>query len=53
MCNLYQVKTNQESMRAIAGAMQERLNLEPEVEVYPDRTAPVIRNDGGDRELVG
>ncbi len=53
MCNLYQVRTNQEAMRDIAGAMSERLNLEPEVEVYPDRPAPVIRNRDGARELVG
>lgn len=53
MCNLYQVRTNQEAMRDIAGAMSERLNLEPEVEVYPDRPAPVIRNRDGSRELVG
>lgn len=39
-------------MRDIAGAMSERLNLEPEVEVYPDRPAPVIRNRDGARELV-
>lgn len=53
MCNLYQVRTNQEAMRDIAGAMSERINLEPEVEVYPDRPAPVIRNHEGARELVG
>ncbi|WP_111850997.1 SOS response-associated peptidase [Agrobacterium cavarae] len=52
MCNLYQVRTNQEAMRDIAGAMTERLNLEPEVEVYPDRPAPIIRNNGSARELV-
>lgn len=53
MCNLYQVRTNQEAMRDIAGVMTERLNLEPEVEVYPDRPAPIIRNHYGARELVG
>ncbi|WP_320202812.1 SOS response-associated peptidase [Agrobacterium rosae] len=52
MCNLYQVKTNQEAIRAIAGAMQERLNLQPDVEVYPDRGAPVVRNKDGARELT-
>lgn len=52
MCNLYQVRTYQEAMRDIARAMSERLNLEPEVEVYPDRPAPVIRNNGDARELV-
>lgn len=53
MCNLYRVKTNQESIRDIAGIMEERLNLEPDVEVYPDRPAPVVRNGDKGRELVG
>lgn len=53
MCNLYRVKTNQESIRDIVGIMQERLNLEPDVEVYPDRPAPVVRNSESGRELVG
>ncbi len=53
MCNLYRVKTNQESIRDIVGIMQERLNLEPDVEVYPDRPAPVVRNGESGRELVG
>ncbi|NTF32286.1 SOS response-associated peptidase [Rhizobium skierniewicense] len=52
MCNLYQVRTNQEAMRDIAGMMSERLNLQPDVEVYPDRPAPVVRNKDGGRELV-
>lgn len=53
MCNLYRVKTNQESIRDIVGIMQERLNLEPDVEVYPDRLTPVVRNSESGRELVG
>lgn len=52
MCNLYQVRTNQEAMRDIAGLMSERLNLQPDIEVYPDRPAPVVRNKDGGRELV-
>ena len=52
MCNLYQVKTNQEAMRDIAGMMSERLNLQPDIEVYPDRPAPVVRNINGSRELA-
>lgn len=35
------------------GIIQERLNLEPDVEVYPDRPAPVVRNGDSGRELVG
>lgn len=52
MCNLYQVSTNQQAIRAIAGVMQERLNLQPEIEVYPDRVAPIVRNKDGERELT-
>ena len=52
MCNLYQVRTNQEAMRDIAGMMRERLNLQPDIEAYPDRPAPVVRNKDGGRELV-
>ncbi|KAA3509674.1 SOS response-associated peptidase [Agrobacterium rosae] len=52
MCNLYQVRTNQEVMRDIAGMMQERLNLQPDLEIYPDRPAPVIRNKDSARELT-
>ena len=52
MCNLYQVRTNKVAMRDIAGMMSERLNLQPDVEVYPDRPAPVVRNRDGGRELV-
>lgn len=52
MCNLYQVRTNQEAMRDIAGMMSERLNLQPDIEIYPDRPAPVVRNKDSGRELV-
>ena len=52
MCNLYQVRTNQEAMRDIVGVMEERLNLQPDIEVYPDRPAPVVRNKDGGRELA-
>lgn len=53
MCNLYNVRTNQEALREIARAMRDGLgNLEPSLDVYPDRPAPVVRNFNGDRELA-
>ena len=53
MCNLYNVRTNQEALREIARVMHDRLgNLEPALDVYPDRPAPVVRNGAEGRELV-
>jgi len=52
MCNLYSVKTTQEAIRDVIGTMTERLNLQPEYEVYPDRAAPVVRNTTDGRELI-
>ncbi|PZU22785.1 MAG: DUF159 family protein [Shinella sp.] len=52
MCNLYRVTTNQEAIRHIARTMTDRINLEPDVEVYPDRQGPVVRNGAYDRELI-
>lgn len=53
MCNLYNISTNQQAIRDIAGAMQDGLgNLEPALDVYPDRPAPVVRNTQQGRELA-
>lgn len=53
MCNLYNVKTNQQAIRDIADVMVESIgNLEPSIDVYPDRAAPVVRNTGKGRELA-
>nr|WP_283258525.1 SOS response-associated peptidase family protein [Pseudomonas sp. GX19020] len=53
MCNLYNVKTNQQAIRDITDVMIESIgNLEPEIAVYPDRPAPVVRNTGKGRELA-
>lgn len=53
MCNLYNVKTNQQAIRDIADVMVESIgNLEPGIDVYPDRPAPVVRNTGKGRELA-
>ena len=53
MCNLYNLTTNQQAIRDIAGATSDSLgNLEPSLDVYPDRPAPVVRNTGSGRELA-
>ncbi|MCO5081606.1 MAG: SOS response-associated peptidase [Rhizobiaceae bacterium] len=54
MCNLYNISTNQEALRALASSFDDLLgNLEPSIDVWPDRTAPIIRNGlSGRREAV-
>ncbi len=53
MCNLYNLTTNQQAIRHIARVMQDSLgNLEPSLDVYPDRPTPVVRNTSEGRELV-
>jgi putative SOS response-associated peptidase YedK len=54
MCNLYNLTTNQEAMRRLFRIGRDLFgNLEPSLDVYPDRPAPVIRTGAdGDRELV-
>lgn len=53
MCNLYNLTTNQQAIRDIAGAMSDSVgNLEPSLDIYPDRPAPVLRNTGSGRELA-
>lgn len=53
MCNLYNVTTNQQAIRDVVGVMKDSIgNLEPVIEVYPDRVAPVVRNTPEGRELA-
>ena len=53
MCNLYNLTTNQQAIRDIARVMQDSLgNLEPDLDIYPDRPAPVVRNTAHGRELA-
>lgn len=53
MCNLYNVTTNQEAIRAFTRAMVDNLgNLEPSFDVYPDQMAPIVRNAPAGRELA-
>jgi len=58
VCNLFNVTTNQEAIRQFIGAMNDEMedalgNLEPSVDVYPDRFAPIVRNmPNGKRQMV-
>ncbi|MDQ1899941.1 SOS response-associated peptidase [Paracoccus sp. WLY502] len=53
MCNLYNLTSNQQAIRDAARAMQDSLgNLEPTLDLYPDRPAPVVRNTAEGRELA-
>ncbi|MEV4606221.1 SOS response-associated peptidase [Neorhizobium sp. LMR1-1-1.1] len=53
MCNLYNVTTNQEALRALTKALRDNLgNLEPTLDIFPDRPAPVVRNTDDGREIT-
>lgn len=53
MCNLYNLTTNQQAIRDFASVTHDLLgNLEPSIDVYPDRFAPIVRNNEGRRELA-
>ena len=52
MCNLYNVSTNQDAIRALAKALDRLGNMPPSLDVYPDYPAPIVRNNDGERELI-
>ena len=53
MCNLYNISTNQEAIRQITRAMIDSVgNLEPELDLYPDRFGPIVRNTPAGREMA-
>lgn len=53
LCNLYNVTTNQEAIRQFTRAMRDGIgNLEPTLDVYPDRPGPVVRNTPEGREMA-
>jgi putative SOS response-associated peptidase YedK len=53
MCNLYNISTTHQMMRQFAGAVDDLTNrLDPSLDVYPDRPAPIIRKHGDGRELA-
>ncbi len=53
MCNLYAMTTNQQAIRQIAGAMRDGTgNLPAFPAIFPDYSAPIIRNHPEGRELT-
>jgi putative SOS response-associated peptidase YedK len=53
MCNLYSITTNQEAIRALFRVMNRYVgNLAPMPSVFPDYPAPVLRNEGAEREMT-
>lgn len=53
MCNLYNLTTNQQAIRDFISITHDLVgNLEPSVDIYPDRYAPIIRNNEDRRELA-
>ena len=53
MCNLYSITTNQAAIIALFRVMNRYVgNLPPMAGVFPDYPAPVVRNDGAERELT-
>src|SRR5258708_1639661 len=53
MCNLYSITTNQAAILALFRVINRYVgNLPPMPGVYPDFSAPVVRNTGAERELA-
>jgi putative SOS response-associated peptidase YedK len=54
MCNLYNVTTTQDAIRSFISVTHDALgNMEPSIDVYPNRLAPIVRNIGhGEREMT-
>jgi putative SOS response-associated peptidase YedK len=53
MCNLYSITTNRAAIAALFRVMNRYVgNLPPMPGVFPDYPAPVVRNAGGEREMV-
>jgi putative SOS response-associated peptidase YedK len=53
MCNLYSITTNQAAIAALFRVVNSYVgNLQPMPSVFPDYPAPVVRNDGDERELT-
>src|ERR1700730_9969471 len=53
LCNLYSVMKGQQAIRELAGAMRDRTgNLPPLYGIFPDYSAPIVRNQPEGRELM-
>lgn len=54
MCNLYSIKTNQQAITDFVNATRVAPsigNLPPQASVFPDYSAPIVRNSEGEHEL--
>jgi putative SOS response-associated peptidase YedK len=53
LCNLYSVTKGQQAIREFTGAMRDRTgNLPPLYGIFPDYSAPIVRNQPEGRELT-
>ncbi|MBB3980358.1 putative SOS response-associated peptidase YedK [Rhizobium azooxidifex] len=53
MCNAYNVTTTQDAIRNFVSATHDVIgNMEPSIDVFPDRFAPIVRNNEDRRELA-
>jgi putative SOS response-associated peptidase YedK len=53
VCNLYSITTDQAAIIALFRVINHYVgNLPPMPGVFPDYPAPVVRNEGGAREMV-
>lgn len=53
ICNLYNLTTNQQAIRDFVALTHDSIgNLEPILDAYPDRPAPVVRNTDSGLELA-
>lgn len=53
MCNAYNITTTQDAIRNFVSATHDVIgNMEPSIDVFPDRFAPIVRNNEGRRELA-
>jgi SOS response associated peptidase (SRAP) len=53
MCNLYSITTSQDAIRRLFGVATDGAgNLPSMPGVFPDYPAPIVRNAGGEREMV-
>jgi hypothetical protein len=53
LCNLYSVTKGQQAIRELARAMRNRTgNLPPLYAIFPDYSAPIVRNQPEGRELM-
>ncbi len=53
MCNLYSMTRNQDAIRKLFGVTKDSVgNLPPMPGIFPNRPAPIVRNNAGERELA-